>query len=243
MYVYSAQKATWVVAPLGGEDQRMTRRITVLIADEQPLFRRGVRWSLERSPDVTVVGEATDGPAALAAIDRHAPLVAIVQGELGQASGLDIAREATRRRPTLRVIILANEADDGAAARAAAAGASALVAKSIDPDDLADLVRRVAVANAPLAARGPASPEPGESEPASPLNERELRVVDLIAQGQSNREIAESIGVSEQTVKNAVSSVLRKLAVTDRTQAVIAALRAGWITLGEDVLERRPAGR
>jgi DNA-binding NarL/FixJ family response regulator len=222
----------------------MTRRITVLIADEQPLFRRGVRWSLERSPEMTVVGEATDGAAAIAAIDRHAPMVAIVQGDLGRVSGLDVAREALRRHAGLRVILLANDADEAAAARAAAAGASALAAKSIDPDELADLVRRVAVAESPLAAsRRPAEAADEESGPASLLNERELRVVDLIARGQSNREIAESIGVSEQTVKNAVSSVLRKLAVSDRTQAVIAALRAGWITLGDDAADARPAAR
>jgi DNA-binding NarL/FixJ family response regulator len=222
----------------------MTRRITVLIADEQPLFRRGVRWSLERSPEMTVVGEATDGAAAIAAIDRHAPMVAIVQGDLGRVSGLDVAREALRRHAGLRVILLANDADEAAAARAAAAGASALAAKSIDPDELADLVRRVAVAESPLAAsRRPGEAADEESGPASLLNERELRVVDLIARGQSNREIAESIGVSEQTVKNAVSSVLRKLAVSDRTQAVIAALRAGWITLGDDAADARPAAR
>ncbi|HEU5431710.1 MAG TPA: response regulator transcription factor, partial [Thermomicrobiales bacterium] len=217
----------------------MTRRITVLIADEQPLFRRGVRWCLERSPEMTVVGEATDGAAAIAAIDRHGPMVAIVQGELGRISGLDVAREAMRRHAGLRVILLANDADEAAAACAAAAGASALAAKSIDPDELAELVRRVAVADAPLpAARHSAATVADEtSDPTNLLSERELRVVDLIARGQSNREIAESIGVSEQTVKNAVSSVLRKLGVSDRTQAVIAALRAGWITLGDDAAE------
>ncbi|HEU0114305.1 MAG TPA: response regulator transcription factor [Thermomicrobiales bacterium] len=222
----------------------MTRRITVLVADEQPLFRRGVRWSLERNSEITVVGEATDGPAAIAAIDRHAPTVAIVQGELGRVAGLEVAREAMRRHPGLRVILLANDADEAAAALAAAAGASALAAKSIDPDDLAELVRRVAAAEAPqAAARRAVDPVAPESAPASLLNDRELRVVGLIARGQSNREIAEAIGVSEQTVKNAVSSVLRKLAVNDRTQAVIAALRAGWITLGDDAPENWPATR
>jgi DNA-binding NarL/FixJ family response regulator len=222
----------------------MTRRITVLIADEQPLFRRGVRWSLERSPEMTVVGEAADGPTAVAAIDRHAPAVAIVQAEFGRTSGLDVVREALRRRSGVRVILLANDADEGAAARAAAAGVSALAPKSIDPDALTDLVRRVAVADAPLAASSRAAIPVVEADAsAGPLNDRELRVVDLIAQGQSNREIAESIGVSEQTVKNAVSSVLRKLSVSDRTQAVIAALRAGWITLGDDASERWPATR
>ncbi|HET7092794.1 MAG TPA: response regulator, partial [Thermomicrobiales bacterium] len=152
----------------------MTRRITVLIADEQPLFRRGVRWSLERSPEITVVAEAADGAAAIAAIDRHAPLVAIVHGELGRVAGLDVAREAMRRHAGLRVILLANDADEAAAARAAAAGVSALAAKSIDAEELTDLVRRVAVADGPLAmARRLEGAADEANAPTSLLNDRE----------------------------------------------------------------------
>lgn len=210
----------------------MARRITVVLADEQPLFRRGLRWALEQQPDLMVVGEAGDGPAALAMIERHAPTVALLHRDLPKLSGLEIARQVAQRRAGTQVILLSATDDDRAQGQAAAAGAEA-AAKSVEPDALAALVRRVGagtVANgARSAVRGDAE-EPTAVE-EMPLTERELRILNLIAEGQSNREVAVQLGVSEQTVKNAVSSILRKLVVNDRTQAVIAALRAGWISL------------
>ena len=210
----------------------MARRVTVVLADEQPLFRRGLRWALEQQPDLMVVGEAADGPTALALIERHAPAVALLHRELPKLSGLEIARQLAQRRTPTQVLLLSAAADERAQAQAAAVGAEA-VAKSVEPEALAALVRRTGSGTVATGGRGPGRPESDEAAAAEemPLSERELRILNLIAEGQSNREVASQLGVSEQTVKNAVSSILRKLAVNDRTQAVIAALRAGWISL------------
>ena len=210
----------------------MARRVTVVLADEQPLFRRGLRWALEQQPDLMVVGEAADGPTALALIERHAPAVALLHRELPKLSGLEIARQVSQRRAGTHVLLLSATDDERAQAQAAAVGAEA-VAKSVEPEALAALVRRVGSGTVSAGGRGPGRAEPDEAAAAEemPLSERELRILNLIAEGQSNREVAAQLGVSEQTVKNAVSSILRKLAVNDRTQAVIAALRAGWINL------------
>lgn len=212
------------------------RHITVVVADEQPLYRRGVRWSLERDPGMVVIAEAADGAAALAAIERHGPAVALVQADLPRLDGLEVARRAGRGTAGPRVVLLAAAVDEVGPNAAAAAGAAALAAKGIEAEALTDLVRRVAAGKAPLADHARAAPAaageermPGGTEGL--LSTRELRILDLIAHGGSNRQIAQAMELSEQTVKNAVSSILRKLGVTDRTQAVIAALRAGWVTL------------
>lgn len=223
------------------------RHVTVVVADHQPLYRRGVRWSLEREGDAFVVGEAGDGPTAISLIERHAPAVALLQSDLPGLNGAEVSRRVGHRLPGVRTILVVAEETDEQRAVALDAGAWEVVAKGVDADELVAVVRRVAGRDRQAleaAPRGGPAPVPGDSAgialarlapgalPA-PLSARELRILDLIARGESNREIAGSLAVSEQTVKNAVSSILRKLGVGDRTQAVIAALRSGWVTLSE----------
>jgi DNA-binding NarL/FixJ family response regulator len=225
-------------------------RIQVLIVDDHPLFRRGVRWSLENEPDILVVGEAADGQSALQQADLLVPDVVLVDINMPQLSGLEVARVLKRRHPQCGVVILTMHEDDEQLFHAIRVGAAAYCTKDAEAEEIVKLIRRVArgeylinenVLNRPFVAsrvldqfRELAQMDQGGDGVFSPLTPREVEILDSVAQGNSNKEIARLLGISDQTVKNHITSILRKLAVNDRTQAVIYALRHGWIKLNEE---------
>ena len=204
--------------------------LRVLLVDDHPLFRRGVRRALEAGGAIAVVGEAGDGEAALRLAERLRPDVVLCDLNLPGMSGLDVTRRLAARQPGLPVVILTLHQEDAARAAARRAGAAAYLSKEVAPDQLVALLRR--------AGRGerleetfppPAAAAAAGGGPAARLSPRETAVLALIAQGYANRGIAERLGISEQTVKNHLTAILRKLAVADRTQAVLYALRRGWL--------------
>lgn len=236
-------------------------RIQVLIVDDHPLFRQGVRDGLDAAPDVLIVGEAGDGPTAIQQADLLAPDVVLLDINMPRMSGLDVARLLKRRRPQTGVIVLTMHEDDEQLFHAIRAGAAAYATKDIVPDELIRVIRRVAngehlindnVLSRPFVAtrvldqfRELALNENEEGADASvfsPLTAREVEILDAVAQGNSNKEIAQILAISDQTVKNHMTSILRKLAVNDRTQAVIHALRRGWIKLDGETLRGRGDG-
>jgi len=225
-------------------------RIQVLIVDDHPLFRRGIRWSIEDEPDLLVVGEAGDGQAALKQIDQYVPDVVLIDINMPVMSGLEVTRILKRRHPQTGVIILTMHEDDEQLFHAIRVGASAYSTKDVDASQIVSLIRRVArgeylinenVLSRPFVASRvldqfrelSQSDQPTEGV-FSPLTPREVEILDCVAQGNSNKEIASILTISDQTVKNHITSILRKLAVNDRTQAVIYALRHGWITLEDE---------
>ncbi len=222
-------------------------RIGVLVVDDHPLFRKGVRIGLEGERDLLVVAEAADGPQALQAADQFAPDVVLLDISLPTMSGFDVARSIRRRHPRTAIVILTMHEDDGHLFAAIRSGADAFAAKSIEMAELVRLIRHVG-------ARDGEGPAPSftsarlldevragarrgmvEDENYSPLSPREIEILGFVSQGLSNKEIASLLRISDQTVKNNITSILRKLQVNDRTQAVIYALRHGWIKLGDDV--------
>ncbi len=229
-----------------------TNRVQVLIVDDHPLFRRGIRLSLEAEHDVLVVGEAGDGQAAIQQIDRLQPDVVLIDVNMPLLSGMEVTRSVKRRHPQIGVIILTMHEDDEQLFHAIRVGASAYCTKDIQAADLIKMIRRVGhgeylinenVLSRPFVAarvldqfRGLTQLEPAGETVFSPLTPREVEILDCVAQGNSNKEIAQILEISDQTVKNHITSILRKLAVNDRTQAVIYALRHGWIRLGEEAL-------
>ncbi len=220
-------------------------RIGILVVDDHPLFRRGIRMGLEGERDFLIVAETADGPAALQAADQFTPDVVLLDISLPTMSGFDVARAIKRRHPRSAVIILTMHEDDGHLFAAIRSGADAFAAKSIEIDELVRLIRHLACDDAEtpvptfVAARlldevRTGSRRGTETGEYSPLSPREVEILGFVSQGLSNKEIASILTISDQTVKNNITSILRKLQVNDRTQAVIYALRHGWIDLGSE---------
>jgi DNA-binding NarL/FixJ family response regulator len=221
-------------------------RIGILIVDDHPLFRRGIRMGLESDRDLLIVAETADGPAAIKAAEQFAPDVVLVDISLPTMSGFDVARAIKRRHPRVAVVILTMHEDDGHLFAAIRSGADAFAAKTIEIDELIRLIHYVAgsesgkgsstFVSAQLLeeARSGSRRLSVEDETYSPLSRREIEILGFVSQGMSNKEIANILTISDQTVKNNITSILRKLQVNDRTQAVIYALRHGWIDLDKE---------
>jgi two-component system, NarL family, response regulator DegU len=227
----------------------MYRTINLLIVDDHPLFRQGVRYSLQEEYDIKVVGDAASAEEALQFIVASPPDVMLIDINLPGMDGLELTRHIHRTYPSLGVVVLSMHENDEQAFNALRAGAAAYYSKEISSVNLAQVVRRVArgeyvindvmfeepkVAQRILSQfrdinRGVTTDADVDFTLFSPLSDREIEVLEKIANGSSNKEIADTLNISTQTVKNHISSILRKLSLNDRTQAVIYALRRGWI--------------
>jgi DNA-binding NarL/FixJ family response regulator len=200
--------------------------ISVLIVDDHPVVRRGLRVLLEVQDGIEVTGEAGDGPAALKLAAEHQPDVILLDLKLPGLDGLAVLAEL--RNTTARVLILTSATDPAAAGQAMRGGAAGVLYKDVDPDALVRAIRAVHDGHlllAPAAAGTLLQPATWPDRGLDALTAREREVLAELAQGRSNREIARALHVSEKTVKAHVSSVLAKLGVQDRTQAALFAVR------------------
>jgi DNA-binding NarL/FixJ family response regulator len=212
--------------------------IRVVLADDHTIVRQGLRSLLERSGEVTVVGEASDGEAALAAIVEHAPDIGLVDVRMPRKTGVEVVRELRKRGNSTPMILLTTFDDDAVLLDAVRAGISGYLLKDIGAPQLLDALRAAASGGTTIL---PAVTERAKrffegrtsafeaAERPDALTPRELEVLRLIAAGYSNREIADALGTAESTVKNQTSSILSKLGVRDRTRAVLKALEMGWL--------------
>jgi len=224
------------------------RKTRILIVDDQPLFRHGVCWALRAEPSFEVVGEAASGRQALHLAHELEPHLILCDVQLPDGSGVDVAHTLKAQLPAAAVVLLADQEDDEQLFAAVSVGAAGFFLKSTDPEPLVDGLRRVArgetlidehTIERPLVAsrvlrefRQLADQGPEIQPLLVPLSTREIEILDHIARGHSNKRIARALAISEQTVKNHITSILRKLAVNDRTHAVVFALRQGWIRVG-----------
>lgn len=224
--------------------------IRVLIMDDHPIFRRGIRWILDAAADIEVIGEAENGQEAIDMADRLAPDVVLVDINLPGMNGLEIARVIKRRDPRVRIVVLSVSEDDEQLFNAIKVGAAAYAPKGIAPEELMRIIRDVAsgaylindtVMSKPHVAarvlnqfRELASSNEEGAQLFAPLTSREIEILDCIARGMSNKEIASQLSISGQTVKNHITSILSKLQVNDRTMAVIFAIQKGWIKMGAE---------
>ena len=224
--------------------------IRVLIMDDHPIFRRGIRWILDSAEDIDVIGEAENGQEAIDMSDRMTPDVVLVDINLPGMNGLEIARVIKRRDPRMRIVVLSVSDDDEQLFNAIKVGAAAYAQKGIAPEELMRIIRDVAsgaylinetVMNKPDVAkrvlsqfRELASGNEDGTHLFAPLTSREIEILDCIARGMSNKEIASQLSISGQTVKNHITSILSKLQVNDRTMAVIYAIQRGWIKMGSE---------
>ena len=211
--------------------------IRVLIADDQALVRSGFRLIVETRDDLEVVGEAENGEEAVRLAGELEPDVILLDIRMPVLDGIEATRRVVASGSAARILVLTTFDLDEYVYAAIRAGASGFLLKDVRPVDLVDAIRLVAAGNALL---GPtvtqrllerfADSEPAGTAPSlDSLTEREQEILTLVARGRSNAEIAAELVVSETTVKSHVSSVLRKLGVRDRVQAVIAAYDAGLV--------------
>ena len=236
-------------------------KVRVFVADEQPLFRDGIRQTLADSDSAELVGEAASGKEALQLIGQLSPppevclldatlplgAQAIGFGDPSVPGGVELGRMIKHRLPDVGLVIFASYEEEEQLFQAMKVGASAYCLRDVSPETLLDMIVRVqrgeylmsdSVLERPHVTervlkqfRELAAARVGVEPLFVPLSAREVEILDYIAHGHSNKAIARELSISDQTVKNHITSVLRKLAVNDRTQAVIYALRHNWIRL------------
>jgi DNA-binding NarL/FixJ family response regulator len=222
----------------------------IVLVDDHALFRLGMRHLLERETDLEVIGEAEDARSAIDMAVESNPDVVLMDLSLPSPGGIEATQRIKRQLPTTAIIVLAAAEDEDSLFDAIKAGAAAFILKEVNPADLVAVIRRVAsgeylindkvfsrpaVASRVLKEFRELAIYGQEAAPIfAPLSPREVEILDNIAQGMTNKQVAYALSISEQTVKNHMSSILRKLSVNDRTQAVVYAMKQGWIRLPED---------
>lgn len=210
----------------------MSQSINVLIVDDQRLMRDGLRTLLELEDDLTIVGEAENGQAAVERAAQLSPDVVLMDVRMPVMDGVEATRRLQTIAPQVKVIILTTFDEDEFVFEGLRAGAVGYLLKAVSSDELAQAIRTVNAGNglidpsvtrkvvAEFARLAPNTPNRNQ-ELIEPLAEREIEILRLIAQGLSNREIADRIFLAEGTVKNYVTSLLGKIGVRDRTQAAL----------------------
>ena len=223
----------------------LTTPLKVVVVDDHPFFRQGVRDVLDKEDDIEVIAESGDGQEALELLRDIRPDVVLMDVNLPAMNGLKVTQKLKNQCPDINVIILTAYDDEEQIYHAIRIGASAYFAKDVDPSHLLDTVRTVAEGYYVIASKRmtPSQAEQWlleryrryglkpEDVTFSPLTDREMEILELIIEGLSNKEIALRLSISQQTVKNHVTSILAKLNLADRTQAAIYALRHGWVRL------------
>ena len=216
-----------------------SRRISVLIADDHPVVRQGLRVLLEVQDDIDVIGEAADGTAAARMAAELCPDVMLLDLKMPGMKGPEVIADLEARRIRVRILVLTSVTDPAAADAAMRAGAAGFLYKDVDPDALVRAIRSVHDGNLLLSPEAAGTlirrgADRGATGGLAALTAREREVLALITRGRSNREIARALNVAEKTVKTHVSSVLAKLGVQDRTQAALYAVAhagdQGWDT-------------
>lgn len=227
----------------------MHQSITVVIAERESLYRRGLAVCLGVDDRIQIVASVGTAREAYRAASEHRPHLILVGTTLPDRPGLLPVAELRLRHPGGAIIVLSDQVVDRDLIAASSAGAAACLPKDVSESDLVQTCQRVAneeylineqLLNQAAAKRASsvhrttmAQGTAWSTSNAGPLSGRELEILKRISDGMTNSEIGETLGISLQTVKNHVTSILRKMAVSDRTQAVVLAMRSGWIPLAE----------
>lgn len=224
------------------------RIIRVLIVDDHPLFRDGLQRALEFAADIHVIGSAGDGSSAIEMANQLLPEVVLLDINLPSMNGLQVARHISLSLPQTRIVFVTAYHDEEQVLHAFRSGAVAYCPKHITPDGLIKTIRDVShgyciVNNQRLTHaemetwlhnqinRSAHAAHADADEHLTPLSPREMEILVMITKGLLNKQIGVHLGISEQTVKNHITSILRKLNVQDRTQAAVTALRRGWVRI------------
>jgi DNA-binding NarL/FixJ family response regulator len=222
--------------------------ISVIIVDDHPLFREGVRNIIDTEEDLDVLAEGTSGDQAIQLIRELHPQVALIDVNMPNMNGIQVCRQTVAERLGTSIVLLTAYDDVEQVLHAFSAGASAYCSKDVEAGKLVDVVRHVArgffvvgdqvfdetgldqwLSSGVEAVRRPHLD--GDVDAFTPLSPREMEILQFVTRGLSNKEIAVKLDISHQTVKNHMTAILHKLDVEDRTQAAVYALRHGWVRL------------
>ncbi|MCZ2289642.1 MAG: response regulator transcription factor [Anaerolineales bacterium] len=209
--------------------------IQVLLVDDHKIVRQGVRAYLQTLSDIEVVAEADSGAAAVTAVERHQPNVVLMDLEMpGELDGIEATRQIRKLRSETQVIVVTSHHQDEFIFPAVRAGAISYLLKDVEPEELAEAIRKAAQGEATLDSRVASrimkelqGLRKEEINPFTELSEREYEVLQLVAAGKSNAEIAEALVIGESTVKTHIGNLLKKLHLDDRTQAAVYAWQKG----------------
>ena len=221
-------------------------KIKAFVIDSNVLFREGIRQALSRTDDIEVVGESDINIEAVELIASFSPQVVLLDIGLPLLNGLSLVRQITQRSPVISVIALAPYDEDEHLFQAIKSGAVGYLSKNVSADELASAIRRVNQGEHIINGMVLTRPRVAErmlkqfqdlslagvamEALAAPLTPKELEILTYVASGYMNKQIAYKLSISEQTIKNHMSSILRKLDANDRTQAVVLAMHYGWIS-------------
>jgi len=227
--------------------------ISIIVVDDHPLFRQGVADALSLEPDLWVVAQASSGEEGLNLIREYRPMVAIVDVNLPGLNGQQLTRSVVMERIPTRVLLLTAYDDTEQKIHAMRVGAAAYCTKDVRPENLIKSIRLVVSGKfvigedvyekaslqrwLSLQTEGAVGLYSDAGEAYQPLSSREMEVLIHVTKGKSNKEVALLLGISQQTVKNHVTAILRKLGVEDRTQAAIFAVKRGWVRVHETNIE------
>jgi DNA-binding NarL/FixJ family response regulator len=223
-------------------------KIGIIIVDDHPLFREGVRNVLDAEDDIEVLAEGTSGDQAMQLLKDLEPEVAVIDVNLPNMNGMQVIRQVQSKRMETAIVLVTAYDDVEQVLHAFRAGAAAYCSKDVEAGKLVDVIRHVArgfyvvgdqvydsagleqwLSRGVETVRRPHLE--GDVEAFTPLSPREMEILQYVTRGMSNKEIAARLGISHQTVKNHMTSILHKLDVEDRTQAAVYALRHGWVRL------------
>lgn len=226
----------------------MTKKTKIVVIDDHQLFREGVKRILDFEPTFEVVAEADDGSEAMTVVEEYKPDVVIMDINMPNVNGVEATKQLVDANPDTKVIILSIHDDENYVTHALKTGARGYLLKEMDADTLIEAVKVVADGGSylhpkvthnlvnefrRLALSGQEangiSTKPEIRKPLHILTRRECEVLQMLADGKSNRGIGEALFISEKTVKNHVSNILQKMNVNDRTQAVVVAIKNGWV--------------
>jgi DNA-binding NarL/FixJ family response regulator len=221
--------------------------IRIVLIEPRALVGLGMRGALDSEPDMEVVAEVRSADDALAMVEQHAPDVYVIDVELHEPTASAATRRLTLESPRSGIVVVGREDDDASILEAIEIGATGHVSADAEPSELVAVIRRVAEGEDPLKDEVIGRPDlvdrimegfrenfrRADEPPNIPLTPRELAILRHVAGGLKNREVGELLEVSEQTIKNHLSSILHKLGVPNRTHAVTFAVRQGWLTLDE----------
>jgi len=210
-------------------------KIKVLIVDDHQVVRQGLRTFLELQEDVLVVGEAADGQTAVEMVRRLNPNVVLMDLVMPRLDGISATRQVKLLSSDIKVIALTSFTEDDKVFPAIQAGASSYLLKDVSPEELVEAIRAVYRGEArlhpdiarKLMEQVARQTTPSRESPVEDVTERELEVINLVAQGRSNQEIAKELVISEKTVKTHISNILSKLQLEGRTQLAIYAIKKG----------------
>jgi two-component system, NarL family, response regulator LiaR len=210
------------------------KKITVLIADDHPIVQQGMKLFLDSQKDITVVGIAENGKQAIEMVRKIKPDVVVMDINMPNIDGIEATRQIRAENPTVQVVVLTSHNQDAMIFPAIKAGALSYLLKSSSPDEVAEAIRAAKLKQARLhshVAQRLMDEVTGNRKSPEILTTREIDVLKLVAQGMDNQTIAQTLTLSDKTVKTHISNILMKLNLSDRTQAAIYALKEGIVPL------------